>query len=138
MKKKIKGLVLIIGVLLLAGGAFLANYLMGVNNYQNAIAGIRYQNKDAALVPDGTYNGACDVQFISAKVAVTVKDGRITKIDLLEHRNDRGGAADGIEQQIVAQQTVDVDAVTGATNSSTVIKKAVDNALSGALQGGNP
>lgn len=137
MKKRTKWLIVIICVLLLAGIAFLIRYLMSVQSYQDTVAGMSYQNIDARQIPDGTYVGACDVQFISAKVSVTVEEGKIVVIDLLEHRNDRGDAATGIEQRIVEQQRIDVDAVTGATNSSTVIKKAVDNALSGALDGGD-
>ena len=35
--------------------------------------------------------------------------------------------------EITAEQRVDVDAVTGATNSSSVLKKAVENALESAV-----
>ena len=136
MKNKVKWLIAIICVLLLAGGAFLIRYLTSVQNYQDTVAGMTYQNIDARQIPDGTYLGECDVQFISAKVSVTVEGEKIIAIDLLEHRNDRGDAATGIEQRIVEQQRIDVDAVSGATNSSTGIKKAVDNALSGGLDGG--
>lgn len=137
MKKRTKRLLAVICVLLLAGGAILIIYLMSVQNYQDTVAGITYQNIDARRIPDGTYIGECDVQFIFSKVSVTVKDGEIVAIELLEHRNDRGDAATGIEQRIVEQQRIDVDAVAGATNSSTVIKKVVDNALTGAPNGGN-
>jgi uncharacterized protein with FMN-binding domain len=110
-------------------------YLLRVNAYRDAVASITYRHSDATGVPDGTYTGECDVDFIYAKVAVTVKNEVITGIELLEHRNDRGDAASGIEQRIVAEQRVDVDTVSGATNSSTVIKKAVDNALSAVMEG---
>jgi uncharacterized protein with FMN-binding domain len=36
--------------------------------------------------------------------------------------------------QIVSEQKIDVDAISGATNSSKVIKKAVENALENGLQ----
>ena len=36
-------------------------------------------------------------------------------------------------EKIIEEQKIDVDAVSGATNSSTVIKKAVENALKGGL-----
>ena len=60
---------------------------------------------------------------------MTVEDGRIDNIELLEHRNERGKNAEGIIPRIIEAQKVDVEAVSGATNSSTVIKKAVEKAL---------
>lgn len=39
--------------------------------------------------------------------------------------------AETIIDKIIDEQKIDVDAVSGATNSSTVIKKAVENALKG-------
>ena len=44
-------------------------------------------------------------------------------------QNERGALAEGIIDDIMAQQKIDVDAVTSATNSSNVIKKAIENAL---------
>lgn len=132
MKKPIKWIVAVVGCLILIGSIPLVNYFIKVNNYQHAVANIEYQNIDAASIPDGTYLGECNVEFIYAKVSVTVKKEQITEIDLLEHRHDRGIEAESILQQILEQQRIDVDAVTGATNSSTVLKKAIDNALSSA------
>jgi uncharacterized protein with FMN-binding domain len=57
------------------------------------------------------------------------KDGAIAGIAILEHRKDRGRPAEKVADDIVDQQIIDVDAISGATNSSTVIKKAVENAL---------
>ncbi|MCL2034276.1 MAG: FMN-binding protein [Oscillospiraceae bacterium] len=104
-------------------------YLNKVNRYHKTVAGITYSGIDISDIPDGVYIGECDVDFVYAKVEVTVKDKAITKIDLLEHKNGRGEAAEGLEQRIVEQQRIDVDSVSGATSSSKVIKKAVDNAL---------
>ena len=56
------------------------------------------------------------------------------KIRILEHKNERGQAAETIVDQIVSEQKIDVDAISGATNSSKVIKKAVENALENGLQ----
>ena len=69
------------------------------------------------------------MDFIYAKVEVTVQNGEITNINILEHRNERGKTAEVIADSIVDEQKIDVDAISGATNSSTVIKKAVENAL---------
>lgn len=130
MKKRTKIIVGIFVLGIVIAGIFLAGYLMSVQRYQNAVEGMIYENTDASQIPDGTYIGECNVDFIYAKVAVTVESGVIVDIELQEHRHERGAAAEGIEQRIVDEQRIDVDAVSGATNSSKVIKKAVDNALS--------
>ena len=71
------------------------------------------------------------MDFVYAKVEVTVQDGVITNIDILEHKNGRGSRAEVVIDRIIEEQRIEVDAVSGATNSSTVIKKAVENALAG-------
>ena len=53
----------------------------------------------------------------------------IVSINLMEHRNERGKTAEVIVDNVVATQKIDVDAVSGATNSSNVIKKAIENAV---------
>jgi len=129
-KTKFKPILAIIPVIIIVAASVLFFYLRRVDDYQKTVAAITYSGVVVSAVPDGTYTGECDVGLIYAKVEVTVKDGVITRIDLLEHRNGRGKPAEGIEQRIIEQQRIDVDAVSGATNSSIVIKKAVDNALS--------
>ena len=84
-------------------------------------------------VSDGVYIGEYDVNFIYAKVEVRVQNGEITDIIILEHRHEHGKAAETVINEIVDEQRIDVDAVSGATNSSIVIKKAVENALKSGL-----
>ena len=107
-----------------------AGYLYNVNLYQCKVRAIEISDVDLSLIPDGIYIGECDVHFIYAKVAVTVRSGRITALNVLEHRNDRGSAAESIVDDIVKKQRIDVDAVPGPTNASMVIEEAVENALS--------
>lgn len=101
------------------------------NQYQNTISGIRISQVDLSTIEDGTYEGECDAGYIYAKVRVYVTDGVIVNIEILEHRNEKGSAAEQIVNSIMELQSLDVDAITSATNSSEVIKKAVENALLG-------
>lgn len=110
-----------------------AAYFWSVHDYQRTVAAMTFQEPELAAIPDGTYTGTCDVRFIRASVAVTVRNGRIERIDLLEHKNGHGQPAEAVLDEITAEQQVDVDAVTGATNSSSVLKKAVENALESAV-----
>ncbi|WP_080802759.1 FMN-binding protein [Arabiibacter massiliensis] len=119
----------VVCVALLVGLVFLVVYLKSVADYQRAVKDLVVREVALTDVADGTFAGACDVGFISAKVEVTVQAGRITDIALVEHKNERGAPAEAIIGDMVAAQRIDVDAVTGATNSSTVLKKAVENAL---------
>ncbi|MGN0482574.1 MAG: FMN-binding protein [Lachnospiraceae bacterium] len=78
---------------------------------------------------DGIYEGDCDVGYIYAKVAVEIQKNKIRSIRILEHRNERGKPAEQMADAVKEKQRLDVDAVSGATNSSKVIKKAIENAV---------
>ncbi|MCL2634014.1 MAG: FMN-binding protein [Oscillospiraceae bacterium] len=126
MKKKI--IIITICVLATAGAVF-AYYMAGVASYQNKVKNTIITEVDTTKIPDGTYIGEYDVGFLYVKAAVTVKDGEMTHIELIEHHNDRGVVAEIIIDDMISEQRINVDGVTGATNSGTVIKKAVENAL---------
>ena len=130
-KKKIISVIILL--LLLIGLICGAVYLKNVADYKRAIGETTFDEIDIADVSDGIYIGEYDVNFIYAKVEVTVEDGEIVSINILEHRHERGKAAEKVIEKIIEEQKIDVDAVSGATNSSTVIKKAVENALKGGL-----
>ena len=106
-----------------------AVYLKKVADYKQAVKETAFDEIDVANVSDGIYIGEYDVNFIYAKVEVTVEDGKIISINILEHRHERGKSAEIVIEKIMEEQRIDVDAISGATNSSTVIKKAVENAL---------
>ena len=98
-------------------------YLKSVADYKQAVKETTFEDINISDIPDGVYVGEYDVNFIYAKVEVTVQNGEITNINILEHRHERGKTAEVITDSIVDEQKIDVDAISGATNSSTVIKK---------------
>ncbi len=55
------------------------------------------------------------MDFVYAKVEVTVQNGVITNIDILEHKNGRGSNAEVVVDRIVEEQKIEVDAGSGAT-----------------------
>ena len=126
-KKKI--VFIAIMLLLLVGLVWGIIYLKSVADYKRAVKETTFEEINISDISDGVYIGEYDVNFIYAKVEVTVQNGEITNISILEHRNERGKSAEAITNKIVDEQKTDVDAISGATNSSTVIKKAVENAL---------
>ena len=126
---KKKTVLFVIMFLLLVGFVLGILYLKSVADYRQAVRETTFEDINISDIPDGVYVGEYDVDFIYAKVEVTVQNGEITNINILEHRNERGKTAEVITDSIVDEQKIDVDAISGATNSSTVIKKAVENAL---------
>ncbi|OOM79593.1 FMN-binding domain protein [Clostridium puniceum] len=104
-------------------------YLISVKNYQKAVKDLKIGTIELSKVSDGEYTGTCNVDYIYAKVIVTVKDHEIKNINLLEHKNEKGKPAEVITDKVVKEQSVQVDTVSGATNSSKVILKAIESAL---------
>jgi uncharacterized protein with FMN-binding domain len=87
------------------------------------------------VVSEGLQNGVYEGEYTkginNAVVKVTIADGRITDIELVEHfaswiGNDANMV---IPKRIVEQQSTRVDAISGATNSSRVIMNAVQKAI---------
>ena len=116
-------------IMLVCIAAHIIFYYLDYEKYKNCISRIQLQSIDTSQTADGTYIGEYDVGYIYAKVSVIVSGGLITEIRLLEHRHQRGQDAEQITRDIVASQRIIVDAISGATNSSLVIEKAVENAL---------
>lgn len=120
----------ILTVFILAGIVIhIVTYYRDFGEYQQKIANIEIEDIDLSSVEDGIYEGEYDAGYIYAKVRVQMKEGKITSVELLEHRNERGIPAEAIPDTVVEKQKIDVDAVSGATNSSKVIKKAIENAV---------
>ncbi|WP_405373888.1 FMN-binding protein [Pseudobutyrivibrio sp.] len=122
--------IVMVAVILLA--AYGITEMVCNEKYQEQVAAMQDWDVDLNSVADGVYTGESDVGYIKAVVEVEVKDHKLVRVDLLKHVNEHGGPAEIIVENMVEEQTVDVDAVSSATNSSKVIKTAVKNAL---LQG---
>ena len=80
-------------------------------------------------VADGKYVGEAQIKPVSAKVNVQVENGKITNIEIKDHMTGLGKNGEKIIDQIINKQSLDVDAISGATQSSVTITKAVENAL---------
>jgi uncharacterized protein with FMN-binding domain len=96
-----------------------------------AIAPLRKETRNISRIPDGVYAGSASSWPNMAEVRVTVREGRMTDVALIRHWASWIGrkAELVIPQRIIEKQSADVDAVTGATNSSRVIMHAVYDAL---------
>ena len=121
----------VVGVVAVVGLFFLGRMIMGFVRYQQIISGIEIQTPNLSRIQDGTYNGFLDALQISANAAVTVRNHRITEVVINNHYMGRASAvaAEAVVVDVVNRQTLEVDTVSGATNSSKVILKAIQNAL---------
>ena len=87
---------------------------------------------------DGTYTGSGKGFGGTISVKVTVKDGKISAIDVTSASGETASyfsKAKGIISKMISGQTTNVDAASGATYSSNGIITAVRNALSKAETG---
>ena len=89
---------------------------------------------DMSKVEDGIYEGHSELGPVIVNVKVIVEKGKIIGIEILEHQNGLGQAANVIVEDMVDQNTHDVDAVSGATVSSEIIMNAVNDALQKGLK----
>lgn len=81
---------------------------------------------------DGIYEGEGKGFGGSIKVKVTIELGMIAKINIESAENEDGAylnMAKKIVEDIISEQTADVDSISGATFSSGGIKSAVEQAL---------
>ena len=75
------------------------------------------------------YLGKAETTFVKVEVEVEVIDHKIVKSNLVKHDNGLGKKAERIIEDMISLNTYEVDAVSGATSSSEVIKSAVSDAL---------
>lgn len=87
---------------------------------------------DLSAAADGSYIGAYEIPPVSVRVKVTVAARQITGIEILEHANGLGASAEAVVEKVLENQSLAVDAVSGATVSSKCILKAIENAVKGA------
>ena len=84
---------------------------------------------DLTSIEDGTYLGEYAAPIISVKVEVTVLDHQITDIVILEHKNGQGEDGELIIDDVILEQSIEIDYIVGATYSSKAILLAIGDAL---------
>ena len=88
-------------------------------------------NPDLSKIADGVCRGKSKVGPVRVTLDVSMQGGAITSIQIIKHINGRGKKAEAIVPRIIEAQSLDVDAMSGATGSSKAILLAVEHALSG-------
>ncbi len=122
---KILLVVVIIFVLAVAGGIFYLTRGLGEG------AKLVINSVDPAGLPDGEYNGSYKGGRWTNEMKVTVRDQKITQIEVVK---DVAIAKPEVTQDVITKvinkQNVDIDAVSGATVTTKAYLKSIENALS--------
>lgn len=103
----------------------------------NAAPSLQQPNGKQALpkYQDGTYHGQGSNRFGTVEVAVSIKSGKISSVDITRSTTHYPQSRiNGLPQQVIARQSAQIDAVTGATRSSEDFQMAIRDALVQAQQ----
>ena len=117
-------IILIVAILLVVCVKVGADFLT-----KRTLKKVKINEVPISQVADGEYVGEAQIKPVSAKVNVQVENGKITDIEIKDHMTGLGKNCEKIIDQIINKQSLDVDAISGATQSSVTITKAVENAL---------
>ncbi|MDF2537527.1 MAG: uncharacterized protein K0S76_548 [Herbinix sp.] len=129
MKIKKWVIALLIVIVVIIAGVVSFNVIM--EKYTSAYNDFNFSAINMGTIEDGTYTGSEDGNIVKASVEVTVKDHTITDIKILSHECGTGKPAEAIVEDIVEENSLEVDTISGATYSCNVIKVAVYHALNG-------
>lgn len=90
------------------------------------------EGEEASGLKDGTFEGEAEGFGGPVRVEVTVAGGKIADVQVTEAKGEDSaylGMAEDITEDIVEQQSADVDTISGATFSSTGIREAAALAI---------
>ena len=71
----------------------------------------------------------CQNKILFAVVRVKIQDHKITDVEVIEHKESYMEQARQIAERVCDEQSLNVDAISGATLTSDTVKKAIENAL---------
>ena len=98
------------------------------NNLKQA-AKLPFYNVQPSQVPDGTFHGKVYTKFMHVQLDVSVQDGRLTKIEILENQGAYGKKVQPLLDEMIAQNNTVVPAIKGDEIGSIVFIACVDDAL---------
>lgn len=127
MKKKI--LIAVSGVivlLIIVGAGFAIWITRGLSDYVDLVI----EEVDLSEAADGKYEGSFEGRRWSNTVEVFLEEGKITNIEIIEDvRFKRSEVHEELFENVIREQRIDADVVSGATVTSKAYLKAIENAL---------
>jgi uncharacterized protein with FMN-binding domain len=125
IKKSLITFGILFAVIIIGGILLFVNMGKSMSTYKD----FDFGKIDLSTVADGTYTGSEDGGIVKASVEVTVKEHNITQVSILSHECGLGKPAEAIVDDIVENNSLQVDAISGATYSSDVIRMAAFHAI---------
>ncbi len=96
----------------------------------NAVRDMEIGDVDLGRVADGLYKGKEEYLGFTCYAEVSVRDHRITDVNLYEGRDSEWvEKAKAVGNKVMEKQSLQVDAVSGATITSKAMLKAIEKAL---------
>lgn len=132
MKKIHKWIIGVIALVLLVAVA-ITTVTTTANRQMEHLMQTSIQSLNLNELADGTYHGEVKTIPIHVRVEVVVQNQQIIDIVIVQHRSGQGEPADVIIEDILFNQTLEVDLIAGATYSSQAIIVAIQRALSNGL-----
>lgn len=130
MKKKVKiGLIVVVSVIVLFVAFMAIKIETKMQKTREALDSQVNVEIDMKQVADGIYKASSGGGMVQVELEVEVKDHKIVNINLLKHECGKGKPAESTIDEMVKNNTDDVDIVSGATASSKIIRNAVNKAL---------
>lgn len=123
MKSKTLKIILVIVMLIIA---YIAYTMYSVKKETSKI---KIEDVDFSKLRDGSYKGSYSIGVVKVETISTVDAGKINSIKILKHENGLGEKAEIITKQVIENQTLDVDTISGATTSSKVILKSIEESF---------
>jgi uncharacterized protein with FMN-binding domain len=138
MKKPVIITIVAVGILALIGTVLTVSFNIKFKKMTEQVDAdyAAVQMVDLKSVKDGVYKGSYQAFIVAVDLEVEVVDHEITRIEVKDQKCGKGYEGLEVIDRIVNAQSLDVDAKTGATGSSSVIVIAVDRALKPAIQSG--
>lgn len=128
MRKQTK-ILLIIFVIIASLTAFGIYMINKINQEMEVLTISEIPEINLVQIDDGTYSGSFKSLLIKVQVEVTIQNHVITDIIILEHQNGQGDDADVIIDDVLLEQSINIDFISGATYSSKAILLAIGDAL---------
>lgn len=98
-------------------------------NNLKQVAKLPFYNVQPSQVPDGTFHGKVYTKFMHVQLDVSVQEGRLTKIEIVENQGAYGKKVQPLLDEMIAQNNTVVPAIKGDEIGSIVFIACVDDAL---------
>lgn len=122
-------LIIVIISLTVTVGSSIGLYKAAEKNMKH-VHGLEIPSVDISSLKDSVYNGSYSYLCMPYRVAVTVEEKQIKKIEITKnYKRKWAKMAEGVIPRVLEAQNTNVDAVSGATTSSKALLMAIYNAL---------